>query len=219
MTGGLGGGAIAADARPTNDAKEADEVQVLDKEASEQLEFAKENLRIYAEVLDSMQSTGNQAALLSIRNAMHKEEKKIRTLSKEHPGVLQAVAHLKAAEDAAVRKRMLAVQDANDKMKALCDINREIAEASRKLKRQRAACKDAEAAAHVKNSVRKYSLPDLGHGKRNCGGEACKKKTVGRLGPPEPPGQRTLASAAVGLPVVQGGLGCENGGHVQREMA
>ena len=69
MTGGLGG-AIAADARPTNDAKEADEVQVLDKEASEHLEFAKENLRIYAEVLDSMQSTGNQAALLSIRNAI-----------------------------------------------------------------------------------------------------------------------------------------------------
>ena len=130
-------------------------MQVLDKEASEHLEFAKENLRIYAEVLDSMQSTGNQAALLSIRNAMHKEEKKIRALSKEHTGVLSAFAQIKAAEAATVRKRMLAVQDANDKMKALCDINREIAEASRKLKRQKAACQNAEAAAHIKNSVRK----------------------------------------------------------------
>ena len=133
--------------------------------------------------------------------------------------MLTAVAQIKAAEAASERKRMLAVQDANDKMKALANINREIADANRKLKNQRAACKDAEAALHAKNSVRKYSLPDLGHGKRNCGGEACKKKPVGCLGTPEPPGQRTLATAAVGLPVVQGGLGCENGGHAQRQMA
>ena len=151
------GAAVAADAMPTKDAKEADGVQVLDKESSEQLDFAKENLRIYAEVADCIQATGNHAAINSIRNAIHKEEKKIRALSKEHPEVLATVAQIKAAEDATVRKRMLAVQDANDKMKALCDINREIAEANRKLKRQRAACQDAEAAAHVKNSVRKYS--------------------------------------------------------------
>ena len=172
---GAGGGAIAGDARPTKDAMEADEVLVLDAETAEQLDFARENLRIYAEVSEAIQATGNQAAITSMRNAMHKEEKKIRALSKERPDVLTAVAQIKAAEAASERKRMLAVQDANDKMKALANINREIADANRKLKKQRAACKDAEAALHAKNSVRKYSLPDLGHGKRNCGGEACKK--------------------------------------------
>ena len=48
---GAEGAAVAADARPTNDAKEADEVQVLDKESSEQLDFAKENLRRVVQLL------------------------------------------------------------------------------------------------------------------------------------------------------------------------
>ena len=166
--------AVAADGGPSGDAMET-LVPSLDKESSEALDFAHQNIRILSAVADELKNTGNVSLIAQIDTEIHKEQKKIRNLSKEDPEVLRAAAAIRTAAADRERKYRDSVRRANDEMKALQKVQREILDAQRKLKKQRTALQDAEAAVHIKHSARKYSLSDLGQGKRSCGGEACRR--------------------------------------------
>lgn len=103
-----------------------------------------------------------------------KEERRIREMSRENNSVLQALAEHQLAQDAEDRKRQRQVDDANAQTLRLKDIRRQVEKKSAELAQKRRAIAEAEEVLQARQSMRTYSLGELGHGR--SGGQAQAKK-------------------------------------------
>ena len=104
-----------------------------------------------------------------------KERKRARELSREDSDVLRSLMDSIAAQEAEERKRQRIRDETSRKKLQLDGLVQDVKKVTATLNAQKARLLEAEGTLSIKHSVRRYSLEDLGQGRRNCGGPTAKK--------------------------------------------
>ena len=162
------GFAVAEPTEPTQpkccSAKEAAEAQRSDDIA-----------KVYDNIAEELQGWGDIAGSAYMRIQRDKERKRARELAREDSDVLRSLLDYTAAQEASERKRQRIRDETCRKRLQLDGLMQDVKKVNATLKAQKARLLEAEATLSIKHSVRRYSLEDLGQGRRSGGGPTAKK--------------------------------------------
>ena len=124
----------------------------------------------------SLRACGAMKAVVNLENEIRKERRRLRSIGKEDPDVLLALARQRDIENAKERERRRLVDEANARTMTAVRLKEELQKSKELLKKRKAAVAEAENILETKHAVKSYSLEDLGKGRLRCGGAQGKKK-------------------------------------------
>ena len=143
-----------------------------------QAEECTEVMHMFDMVAASLREYGEIAAAGMIEGCRDKERRRRRLLCREDPGVLDALTQLHDAQRTAEQAHKQRHQEAKRQEAELRRLNREVAKQKQLVRAEKRKLADAQACAHERSLMQRVGLPDLGYGKRSCGGEKCKNARV-----------------------------------------
>ena len=135
-------------------------------------------MRSLQEALHVFRNMNNQvgASLAgTVARVMHTETKRHRALSQEDAAVHDELRAALQDEKAEARRARLAFQEHMAQEKQKARVQRELQEATKRLKKIRAEQREAEAVVAAMEQMRVYSLEMLGQGKKNGGSQSHQK--------------------------------------------
>ena len=138
--------------------------------AAEEYEICQERIHTYEHIIQSLHGIGNMSMISHMTNEIKKEQRKLRSIGNDDPAILNAMARMRESEAARDRKRRLTLEEDNARLLTASKLRKDIVDANALLKKRNKELKDAESLLEAKHSVKKYSLEDLGKGKKGCGG-------------------------------------------------
>ena len=137
-----------------------------------------ELMQLYESMAGDLRRFGDIAAAAYMEGARDKERRRVRALCRENEGVLQALTQLEDAKRAAELTHRCQLQEANQRRSELQTLKRDVQQTRQRLRDEQRKVADAQATTHERYRLRRVSLAELGHGKRNCGGDKGKKARV-----------------------------------------
>ena len=104
---------------------------------------------------------------MAIDRELHSEHKRFKGVRQAHPAVVTAMQQRQVAERELLAKQRAVVVALNDKKRSLKDLRRDEKEAEEKVRALKAEMKQAQRDFDEVVALKTFSLPELGHGKKN----------------------------------------------------
>ncbi len=144
--------------------------------AAEQATRSQHLISVFETAQEQFRDAGAMQAVVTIENEIRKERRRMRAICREDDGVLLALARQRDEEYAREWKRLRLVEDANARTTTAATLKAAVAAANKELHAAKAAIAAAENILETKHAMKTFSLDDLGHGKKNGGGGAGRKR-------------------------------------------
>ena len=135
---------------------------------------ASELEKAYERIADELRSWGDVCGSAFMELQRDKERRRLRELSKEDADVMEALAAYQDAKAASERKAKRLRDEEARRRSDLDRVTNDVRKARKMLQDQQARLAINEQALAIKNSVKRYSLAELGQGHRNGGPAVCR---------------------------------------------
>ena len=134
------------------------------KLANEHVEHATNLVNMYEDIKCRLESYGQMSAVAQMENLIHKENRRIRVLTQEDPGVVTALMNKRNEENAMQRKRLREFEEARRRSATQKALELENKRMKTEIFIRKQELKDLTALANVRNSQKTFTLEALGHG-------------------------------------------------------
>ena len=110
-----------------------------------------------------LENVGAMASAVAMENEQRKEHRRLRTIAKESPDVLRAMAQSRAFEQSEERKRRRRLNEDNHRAAVAAKLAAEVDEAKAALQAKKAQILHLENVLEAKHAVQNFPLSGLGH--------------------------------------------------------
>ena len=170
-------GALARSARSGGcDAGDAPELPTLTDGEAEMLERSQKLIETYEEAMEPLVAQGAITSVVCLENDIRKERRRMRNLTKENPQVMVALARARDAKEAEDLRQRRMVEELNAKTKTKADLDKQIKDAAKLLKKRKKDVLEAEMRLESKHVIKSFSVEFLGQNHARGGGAAGRKR-------------------------------------------
>ena len=158
--------AVAVD----NGSPHSSDLPVLSPGSARQLHACHDKLELIKHSIQELDSMGAFSAAHKLRYEMHKEVRKLRTLSKEDPGVARAVQGLSDAATDHASSQLRALEENHRQELSAKRLRLEIDASKAELQRKKDAIKELDEIFDMREEVKTFTPDQLGSGQKFAGG-------------------------------------------------